>query len=475
MFPEFTEGTFLWQWFSSYAGVHAMAISLIVAVLAVGMTKWSPYRGFIKIAITAGAVATIPLGLDKMGIDLANTLDLPMGNDQVATYLSFFGSVLAVSVGVPYLFREVFRASSGKVTEYLGRTNHYRQPQPAASTPMGNGGGDTMDFKTGPKMGERVDLGAETLSIGRSPDNDIVVDDPTVSRHHARVTFDGNQYHIEDLSSTAGTMMNGQKVGRAAVPAGATLKLGDTEIVFNRKSNRPPEPRPTPATDNQSVTKVIGKKQTASWLAVTEGPDTGRTLQLNGGDNLIGRDQGNDFVLGDSYVSSRHAMIRVADGKCYVYDVGSRAGTKVSGKRVGGHRINPDGVIRLGETMLCPMSVDPAQEDIPTNGDTMIDRNRQSSVVLVARTGPDSGRSFNLSEGFNDIGRDPSSSVRLSDESVSRHHAVIRCEDGVLTLFDVGSRYGTEVDGKSVGGHLVNDQDTISVGRTTIRLMAPAA
>jgi len=270
-------------------------------------------------------------------------------------------------------------------------------------------------------------------------------------------------------------MVNGQKVGKGAIPGGATLKLGDTEIVFNRKSNRPPEPRPTPATDNQSVTKVIGKKQTASWLAVTEGPDTGRTLQLNAGDNLIGRDQGNDFVLGDSYVSSRHAMIRVADGKCYVYDVGSRGGTKVNGKRVGGHRINPDGVIRLGETMLCPMSVDPAQEDIPTNGDTMIDRQGRSSVVLVARTGPDSGRSFNLSEGYNHIGRDSSSSVRLSDESVSRHHAVIRCEDGVLTLFDVGSRSGTEVDGKSVGGHLVNDQDTISVGRTTIRLMAPAA
>ena len=98
MFPEFTQGTFLWNWFNSYAGVHAMAISLIVAILAVGMTKWSPYRGFVKIAIMAGALATIPLGLDKMGFNLVTTLDIPMGNDQVATYLSFFGSVLAVSV-----------------------------------------------------------------------------------------------------------------------------------------------------------------------------------------------------------------------------------------------------------------------------------------------------------------------------------------------------------------------------------------
>lgn len=85
MFPEFTEGTFLWQWFNSYAGVHAMAISLIVAILAVGMTKWSPYRGWIKMAIMAGAVSTIPLGLDKMGVNLVTALDIPMANDQVAT------------------------------------------------------------------------------------------------------------------------------------------------------------------------------------------------------------------------------------------------------------------------------------------------------------------------------------------------------------------------------------------------------
>ena len=362
------------------------------------------------------------------------------------------------------------------MTEYLGRTNLYQQPQPVAATPAGNG--NTMYFQAGPRMGQTVYMGTETLNIGRSPDNDIVVDDPTVSRHHARVAFDGNQYFVEDLSSTAGTTINGRKVGRGAVPGGGTVKLGDTEFVFNRNANRSPEPlrasAPTPSADNQNSTKVIGKRQTASWLAVTEGPDTGGTLQLSAGDNFIGRGQDNDFVLGDSYVSSRHAMIRVVDGKSYVYDVGSRGGTVVNGKRVGGHRIYPDSMIRLGETLLCPMSVDPVEQANPGNSETKVDRHGRSSMVLVARTGPDSGRSFNLSEGYNHIGQDPSSGVRLSDESVSRHHAVVRCEDGVLTLFDVGSRSGTEVDGKSVGGHLVNDQDTISVGRTTIRLMAPA-
>jgi len=63
----------------------------------------------------------------------------------------------------------------------------------------------------------------------------------------------------------------------------------------------------------------------------------------------------------------------------------------------------------------------------------------------------------------------------LSDESVSRKHALVRCENGVITLFDVGSRSGTEIDGTTFGGHLLNDGDTVSVGRTIIKMMAPAA
>lgn len=485
MFPDFSDGSFLWSWFHSWAGVNAMAISLIVATLAFGLTKWSPYRGIIKMVITAGAVATIPLGLDKMGVVLTPVVYIPMENDQIATYLSFFGSVLAVLVGVPYLFHQVFRAASGKVTGYLGNTSMYRQPQP---TPAGAGAaGHTINFQAGPRMGETVKMGRETISIGRSPDNDIVIDDPTVSRKHARLVFDGNQYIVEDLASTAGIKVNGNKVQKAPMPVGATLKLGDTEIVFGKTQDPPAKPRPAPSprpapapvqpANNPAATRVIGKQKTASWLAVTAGPDTGSTIQLTDGDNFIGRGRENELVLSDSYVSSRHAMVRIENGKSYVYDVGSKGGTKVNGTCLDGHDVGPNSVIRLGETELCLIAVDRLQNDASNtgNGETIMDLQGQSGGVLVVRSGADSGKSFSLAEGDNRIGRDSSSNVRLSDESVSRQHALVRCENGVVTLFDVGSRSGTEIDGEAIGGHPLNDGDTISVGRTTIKIMAPAA
>ena len=75
MFPEFSQGTFLWQWLHSWAGLNGMALALIVATLAIVLTKWSPSTAGFKMLITAGAAASLPLGLTRMGINI------PVDND----------------------------------------------------------------------------------------------------------------------------------------------------------------------------------------------------------------------------------------------------------------------------------------------------------------------------------------------------------------------------------------------------------
>ena len=123
MFPEFSSGTFLWQWFHSWAPLHGMVLAMIVGVLAVFMTKWTPVRWLLKVTITAGVVGSMPLGFAKMG------LELPVYNDQVLTYISFFGTVLAISVGTPYLFYHVLRAATGKHSKFVGETVQFAGTQ----------------------------------------------------------------------------------------------------------------------------------------------------------------------------------------------------------------------------------------------------------------------------------------------------------------------------------------------------------
>lgn len=62
--------------------------------------------------------------------------------------------------------------------------------------------------------------------------------------------------------------------------------------------------------------------------------------------------------------------------------------------------------------------------------------------------------------------------MELSDDSVSREHAVIRCHDGKLSVFDLGSTAGTSIDGQNIGGIRLNNGDVISMGRSEFTLMA---
>lgn len=64
------------------------------------------------------------------------------------------------------------------------------------------------------------------LQIGRIRQNDLVLDDSTVSKHHARIVREGSNFYIEDLGSTNGVRINGKRVRRARLAEGAAVRLG---------------------------------------------------------------------------------------------------------------------------------------------------------------------------------------------------------------------------------------------------------
>jgi hypothetical protein len=80
--------------------------------------------------------------------------------------------------------------------------------------------------------GRRVPLGESPLSIGRLPDNGIVVADPKASRRHAEVRPAGNGFLLVDLESTNGTRVNGHPVGEHVLADGDLIAIGATEFRF---------------------------------------------------------------------------------------------------------------------------------------------------------------------------------------------------------------------------------------------------
>lgn len=68
------------------------------------------------------------------------------------------------------------------------------------------------------------------LLIGRHDDCDVVVDEPSVSRHHARLVFRDHKWIVRDLESTNGTIVNGTRVGRCELRPGDCVVLGEVHL-----------------------------------------------------------------------------------------------------------------------------------------------------------------------------------------------------------------------------------------------------
>lgn len=75
-------------------------------------------------------------------------------------------------------------------------------------------------------------VGTHPVSIGRLPDNTIVIDNPAVSGRHARVFREGNHYVVEDLKSTNGTFVNDKPIGRHTLLEGDVVLLGKHSLLF---------------------------------------------------------------------------------------------------------------------------------------------------------------------------------------------------------------------------------------------------
>ena len=74
-------------------------------------------------------------------------------------------------------------------------------------------------------------------TMGRAPRADFVVDVALVSRIHCRFTLsNANLLELEDLGSTNGTFVNGQKVAKSTLNHGDTIKVGRVEFRVNAES-----------------------------------------------------------------------------------------------------------------------------------------------------------------------------------------------------------------------------------------------
>jgi dipeptidyl aminopeptidase/acylaminoacyl peptidase len=103
---------------------------------------------------------------------------------------------------------------------------------PPETVKAGTGYVARLTFESGPFAGRVVALPSQMVTVGRAPDNDVVVGDPATSGRHGRIEVRGGVFWISDLGSTNGTMVNGEPIIERQLADGDLIAIGQNAIRF---------------------------------------------------------------------------------------------------------------------------------------------------------------------------------------------------------------------------------------------------
>ncbi|NEW59786.1 FHA domain-containing protein, partial [Sulfurovum sp. bin170] len=257
----------------------------------------------------------------------------------------------------------------------------------------------------------------KTLTIGRSPSNDIVVESGRVSAEHLKLFWRGGVPYAVDIGSSNGTFIGGDKLEinqPYQLKKREVVIMGSEDVMFE-------------------VASISGERGTQMFRT-----DDNKVY-------IIGRNPSSDIYIDTPVISSSHLKIEKRDNQWYFYDDGSTNGTYLNSQQnpVKSDELRRGEVIYLGNYKL---------------------QTNKILQFLEEQSSPES-ENLKLSKDIITMGRDPKSDIRIDHPSASFHHAKLTKTAKGYTIKDLGSTNGTYVNGVEVRRDtIVKQGDEISLG-----------
>jgi ABC transport system ATP-binding/permease protein len=333
--------------------------------------------------------------------------------------------------------------------------------------------------------------GPSRIIIGRDPGVDFLIDSPGVSRRHAAISIQGNQCTLEDLGSSNGTFLNGERLSQPRrLRNGDVIRLGQTvalqyqgelqeagatmlesspqpvEQTMLESAPLPVAPPPPPehtALDSAPLpvapppvgATMIGeepkprfsKAATPPQLAVTIAGEAVHTFPLTQPRITIGRAEDNQIVIQSRIVSRYHAYLEKVQGAYHLIVLPDASNpVLIEGRPIEGQReLRHGDILRIGSLdpgMMVTMTyLDPTQASVSAPNAI-----RFGEKTLIQ------------------IGRDASNDVVLESATVSRFHAQIERVGQRHRLRDLHSGNGTFVNDQRVEESWLQPSDVVRIG-----------
>jgi ABC-type multidrug transport system ATPase subunit/pSer/pThr/pTyr-binding forkhead associated (FHA) protein len=305
-----------------------------------------------------------------------------------------------------------------------------------------------LEIRRGDEVREFA-LTPPTLAIGRASDNPVALNDPQVSRHHARLDWSARGLQITDLGSSNGTRVNEVEI-EPKVPQpladGDTIRVGS----FTLTLHLPQAMQQLAAISPIRAETFIPEQTLVPGVAprlIVKTPQGTKEFPLEREMLTLGREPGNDIVVDERVVSRRHAQLQRVAPDYEITDLGSANGLTWQGARVPKKLLTNGDVLWIADTVSLTYQTG---EAIPLAEEPVVSQTldlREHAVFT--------------------IGRDAQNDVTLDHPAISRLHARIVRRDTQFVIEDAGSNSGTFVNGVRVGRgewRALQPGDTIRVG-----------
>ncbi len=315
------------------------------------------------------------------------------------------------------------------------------------------------------------DFGIEDgATLGRAADNDIVLDSPEVSRHHATFSGRDGAWEVTDLGSANGTVIRGQHIEpRVAtiVRSGDRITMGPFEIevtgsgtqVGSQATVIQPRAEATAVWQPAGMSTMVADGGATSVFVpkprlVITSPAGTAEVPLDRDQVTFGREPANDVVIEDDVVSRRHLAVRRTPQGLLIEDLGSRNGLSMAGGKIKSRILQEGDVFDIGGVIGLRFTQMPAEMEASGGGE--LDIEGDTDVV---------------------IGRAPDCGLTLDHPMVSLHHARLIRAGKRETIEDLGSTNGTFVNADRLipgAPHALVPGDVIRVGPIRLTMAAGA-
>jgi pSer/pThr/pTyr-binding forkhead associated (FHA) protein len=351
------------------------------------------------------------------------------------------------------------------------------------------------------------DISQNEVSLGKGPQNDIILPDASVSSAHAIIRFEDGVFKITDLGSRNGTLVNDARVtepreiqhsdlikmGHCSLTfrlkeAGDTLSMPQRTVIMAATGTPVPPPAP-PAPKAAALTEEALAAALVSSSLVPQG-EVERLARRDARGRRLYRALIEENLANETQLRDLMSLtFNLPPVELKTMDVDASAATALR---------QPF----LLERLVCPIVLQPNQLALaiadPTDKATIDEIERLTRKKATLRLAMPSEIAAHLAKFFNprlvgvmpsgekieatldqletEIGKAPHNRIVLSDPTVSGTHAIILARDGGYNIVDLGSSNGTFVNGRRLGNdsHVLQHGDKIQLGQVLLTFRNPA-